>query len=63
MLVQFSSQSSHSLESAFFSKLQYIIICDSQVRDRVIVHFGLNVGSSAHDCGCMVDGGGAMVAI
>ena len=27
------------------------------------VHFGPNVSSSAHDCGCVVDGGGAMAAI
>ena len=38
-------------------------LCDSQVRDRVIVHFGLNVSSSAHDCGCVVNGGNAMAAI
>ena len=38
---------------------------DSQVRDHVIVHLGLNVSSSAHNnyCGCMVDGGIAMAAI
>ena len=36
---------------------------DSQVRDRVIVHLGLNVNSSAHNYGCMVDGGNAMAAI
>ena len=29
----------------------------------VIVHLGLNVSSSAHNCGCMVDGGNAMAAI
>ena len=28
-----------------------------------IVHLGLNVSSSAHNCGCVVDGGNAMVAI
>ena len=36
---------------------------DSQVRDHVIVHLGLNVSSSAHNCGCVVDGGNAMAAI
>ena len=29
----------------------------------VIVHLGLYVNSSAHNCGCVVDGGNAMVAI
>ena len=33
---------------------------DSQV---VIVHLGLNVSSSAHNCGCVVDGSNAMIAI
>ena len=28
-----------------------------------IVHLGLNVRSSAHNCGCVVDGGNAMAAI
>ena len=32
-------------------------LCDSRVRDHVIVHLGLNVSSSAHDCGCLVNGG------
>ena len=36
---------------------------DSRVRDHVIVHLGLNVSSSAHNCGCVVDGGNAMAAI
>ena len=27
------------------------------------VHLGLNVSSSAHDCGCTVNGGGAMAEI
>ena len=36
---------------------------DSRARDRVIVHLGLNVNSSAHNCGCVVDGGNAMAAI
>ena len=30
---------------------------DSRVRDHVIVQLGLNVSSSAHNCGCVVDGG------
>ena len=29
----------------------------------VIVHLGLNVSSSAHNCGCVVDGGNATAAI
>ena len=36
---------------------------ESRVRDRVIVQLGLNVSSSAHNCGCVVDGGGTMAAI
>ena len=36
---------------------------DSQVRDHVIVHLGLNVSSSTHTCGCMVNGINAMAAI
>ena len=36
---------------------------DSQARDHVIVRLGLNVSSSAHDCGCVVDDGGTMAAI
>ena len=35
----------------------------SQDSDHAIVHLGLNVSSSAHNCGCMVDGGNAMAAI
>ena len=31
--------------------------------DHAIVHLGLNVSSSAHNCGCVVDGGKAMAAI
>ena len=34
---------------------------DSCVRDHVTVHLG--VSSSAHNCGCMVNGGNAMAAI
>ena len=29
----------------------------------VIVHSGLSVGSSTHNCGCMVDDGDVMAAI
>ena len=36
---------------------------DSQDSDHAIVHLGLNVRSSAHNCGCVVDGGNAMAAI
>ena len=36
---------------------------DSRVRYHVIVHLGLNVSSSAHNCGCVVDGGNAMAVI
>ena len=36
---------------------------DSRVRDHATVHLGLNVSSSAHNCGCVVDGGNAMAAI
>ena len=38
-------------------------LCDSQVRDCVIVHLGLNVSSSVHDCWCVIDGDNAMAAI
>ena len=36
---------------------------DSRVRDHVIVHLGLNISSSAHNCGCVVDGGNASIII
>ena len=36
---------------------------ESLVRDHVVVHLGLNVNSSAHNYGGVVDGGGAMAAI
>ena len=36
---------------------------ESRVRDHVVVHSGLNVNSSAHNWGCVVDGGNAMAAI
>ena len=36
---------------------------DSRVRDHVVVHLGLNVNSSTHNCGCVVDGGCTMAAI
>ena len=35
----------------------------SQVSDHAIVHLGLNLSSSAHNCGCVVDGGNTMAAI
>ena len=35
---------------------------DSQVRDNVM-YLGLNVSSSTHNCGRVVDGGKAMAAI
>ena len=34
----------------------------SRDSDHSIVHLGLNVSSSTHNCGCMVDGGNAMAA-
>ena len=37
--------------------------CDSRVRDRVIVQLGLNVNSSAHDCGCVVNGSNLSIII
>ena len=36
---------------------------DSRVSDHAIVHLGLNVSSSTHNCGCVVDGSNAMAAI
>ena len=36
---------------------------ESRVRDHVVVQLGLNVNISAHDCGCVVNGGNAMAAI
>ena len=35
----------------------------SRVSDHAIVHLGLNVSSSAHNSGCVVNGGNAMAAI
>ena len=35
----------------------------SRVKDHVIVHLDLNVSSSAHNCGCVVDGVNVMAAI
>ena len=35
----------------------------SRDSDHALVHLGLNVSSSAHNCGCVVDGGNAMAAI
>ena len=37
--------------------------CNSRVSDHAIVHLGLNVSSSAHDCGGVIDGGNAIAAI
>ena len=36
---------------------------ESRFSDHVIVHLGLDVSSSVHNCGCVVDGGNAMAAI
>ena len=36
---------------------------DSLARDHFIAHLGLNVSSSAHNCGFVVDGGNVMAAI
>ena len=36
---------------------------DSRDSDHAIVHLGLNVSSSTHNCGCVVNGGNAMAAI
>ena len=36
---------------------------DSRVRDHFIVQLGLNVSSSAHNCGCVVNGGSTLAAI
>ena len=44
-------------------KLGHSCVRVTRVRDRIIVHLGLNVSSSAHNCGCMVDGGNTMAAI
>ena len=33
------------------------------IRDNVIVHLGLNVSSSAHYCGCVVDDYGSNLSI
>ena len=35
---------------------------ESRVRDHV-VHLGINVSSSAHNCGCMFNAGNVMAAI
>ena len=32
----------------------------SRVSDHAIVYLGLNVSSSVHNCGCVVDGGNAL---
>ena len=43
------------------SKLSQNGTCMSGQKSRA--HLGPNVSSSAHDCGCVVNGGGAMAAI
>ena len=49
----------HSCTNTTMGKLY-----DSRVSDHaIIVHLGINVNSSAHNCGCVVDGGNAMAAI
>ena len=39
------------------------VLHDFSVRDHDTVHIDLNVSTSAHNCGCMVDGGSAIAAI
>ena len=41
----------------------YIRTYCSRDSDHAIVHLGLNVSSSAHNCGCVVNGVNAMAAI
>ena len=53
-------KSSYVLGSELWTKGK---LYGSQDSDHAIVHLGLNVSSSAHNCGCMVDGGNAMAAI
>ena len=36
---------------------------NSCVRDRIIVHLGLNISSNAHNCGCFFNVSNAMAAI
>ena len=38
-------------------------LCGSRDSDHAIVHLGINASSSAHNCGCAVNGGNAMAAI
>ena len=40
--------------------LAYSVLYIIMVSDDTIVHLGLNVNTSAHNCGCVVDGGNAM---
>ena len=51
-------QNGHSCTNVTKGKLY-----GSRDSDHAIVHLGLNVSSSAHNCGCVVDGGNAMAAI
>ena len=70
---QLHSRSSHGERNGKFSqngklghlctKVTEVKLYDSWVRDHVIVRLGLNVSSSAHNCGCVSDGGDAMAAI
>ena len=57
-LVRMVSYVGHSCTNVTKGKLY-----GSQDSDHAIVHLGLNVSSSAHNCGCVVDGGNAMTAI
>ena len=41
----------------------YLLLFNYVPRDHVVVHLGINVNSSAHNCGCVVDGCNAMAAI
>ena len=53
---------SNCVQGLHFSTFHYYYY-GSQDSDHAIVHLGLNVSSSAHNCGCVVDGGNAMAAI
>ena len=57
-LVRMVSELGHSCTNVTKGKLY-----GSQHSDHAIVHLGLNVSSSVHNCGCVVDGGNAMAAI
>ena len=36
-------------------------LTESQSKIMLFVHLGLNVSSSAHNCGCMIDGGNDII--